>query len=277
MTIDGKDIFTEYGCTLLKGSYNDLFRYPKRKQVQYNNWAESDGIEPDLSDVIFEPKSVKLNFMIQAASVSEFLARYNKLTDDVSAPGSRQFGFDFGRTYQLRYNSNSAYKYPCAFNEGKNLSVFTLEFIEENPCAGSSTIPFGGISLPFSHSVNGYNFGLFGIISNGGIEDALKYTSVKSPFNNGNTVDLSTIRMQHKEIKLSLWMIARSRTEFFHNHSAFFYQLSRTGTQVLKMKGIGSILVYYTDCPDFKTEIWNDTKIACRFTIALTVPVMKFV
>jgi hypothetical protein len=276
-TIDGKDILQEYGCTLLKGSYSDLFRYPKRKAVPYNNWAEADGIEPDLSTVEFEPKTVKLNFLIQAASVSEFLSRYNKLISVVSAPGVRKFGFDFGKTYELRYNVNSAYKYPCAFNEGKNMSVFTLEFTEDGPSIPPASTPIGGISSRGAYVINGYDFGLFGIGSEKGFEDALKYPSAKSPFTDGNTVYLSTVRMQHKEIKLSLWMTANNKTEFFNNHAAFFYQLSQTGTQELKIKGIGTIYAYYTDCTDYGIELWNESKIASRFTITLTVPVVTWI
>ena len=53
MTIDGKDLYTEWGCKLLEGSFDDLLKYPKRKAVKYNNWAEADGIDPDLSVVEF--------------------------------------------------------------------------------------------------------------------------------------------------------------------------------------------------------------------------------
>ena len=41
MTIDGKDVYTEWGCKLLEGSFDDLLKYPKRKAVKYNNWAEA--------------------------------------------------------------------------------------------------------------------------------------------------------------------------------------------------------------------------------------------
>ena len=60
MTIDGKDVYTEWGCKLLEGSFDDLLKYPKRKAVKYNNWAEADGIDPDLSVVEFEPKTVQV-------------------------------------------------------------------------------------------------------------------------------------------------------------------------------------------------------------------------
>ena len=50
MTIDRKNI-NEWGCTLLEGSFDDLLKYPKRKAVTTRDWAESNGIVPDLSEV----------------------------------------------------------------------------------------------------------------------------------------------------------------------------------------------------------------------------------
>ena len=33
MTIDGKDVYTEWGCKLLEGSFDDLLKYPNRLAV----------------------------------------------------------------------------------------------------------------------------------------------------------------------------------------------------------------------------------------------------
>jgi len=274
MTTDGKDITTEYGCLLLRGSYNDLFRYPKRKAVEYNNWAEEDGTEPDLSEVLFEPKPIKLNFLMKAGSVGEFLSKYDKLIADISAPGLRKFDFGFGKSHNLRYDANSDYAYPTAFNEGNNFAVFTLDFFEDNPPFGNAQFPEGGIYRHGSYAINGYDFGNFGIVSDKGFGDILTYPAAKPPFSDGRTVYSSTVRSQHKEIKLSLQMTAKSKAEFINNNAAFFNQLTKPGTQELYVRSFGTIPVYYTDCTDFKIEQWDDSKAACRFGIALTVPVV---
>ena len=89
MTIDGKDVYTEWGCKLLEGSFDDLLKYPKRKAVKYNNWAEADGIDPDLSVVEFEPKTVKLKFLMKAETLEQFWSGYRKFVADLSAPENR--------------------------------------------------------------------------------------------------------------------------------------------------------------------------------------------
>jgi hypothetical protein len=46
--IDGKDIGSLWGMGLLMGSFDGLFMYPKRKAVRFTDFAEVDGIRPDL-------------------------------------------------------------------------------------------------------------------------------------------------------------------------------------------------------------------------------------
>lgn len=69
MTIDGKNI-NEWGCTLLEGSFDDLLKYPKRKAVTTRDWAESNGIVPDLSEVEFEARTIKLSFLWRLMEMS---------------------------------------------------------------------------------------------------------------------------------------------------------------------------------------------------------------
>ena len=109
MTIDSKDIYTEWGCTLLEGSFDGILKYPKRKAVKYNNWAEADGIDPDLSIVEFEPKTVKMEFIMKADTLEMFWSRYRKFITDLSAPGYREFDLIPGMTNRLRFNAGTAF------------------------------------------------------------------------------------------------------------------------------------------------------------------------
>lgn len=276
MTIDGKNI-KEYGCTLLEGSLDDLLKYPKRKAVKSNNWAEADGIDPDLSVVDFEPKTVKLSFLMEADTLESFWQRYRKLIADFSAPGYRGLDLIPGMTNYMRLNSTASYKLPIPFNEDKNLSSFDLNFIEDTH-AIFSALPYGGITLRGQYEINGIDFGAFGIGSDDDQEDILKYPAMKAPFTDGRSVDFTTLTVQHKEIKLSLWMLAGSMEEFLNNYRAFFTQLTGVGTQDLYINALGgSVSVYYSDCSGYTVEIWNENQIGTRFTISLVVPVVTWV
>lgn len=277
MTIDGKNIYTEWGCTVLEGSFDDLLKYPKRKAVNYRNWAEADGIDPDLTVVEFEPRTVKLSFLMEAAGEAEFWGRYNKLTSDLSSPGYREMNLIEGMTQRMRLSGGTRYELPMPLNAGKNLSTFDLNFIEDNYTTVSA-YPAGGINLRGQLSINGYDFGEFGIGSDDDLNDILKTPALKSPFTDGCNVDLSTIKVQHKTIKLSLWMLAGGLSEFQNNHRAFFTQLTGTGLQDLYINVLGStVQAYYSDCSNYKVEIWREDQIATRFTISLVVPVVSWV
>lgn len=277
MTIDGKNIYQEYGCTLLEGSLNTLLKYPKRKAAKYNDWAESNGIDPDLSVVEFEARNIKLSFLMESDGEAEFWRRYNKLAADLSAPGSREVNVIEGMINHLRLNAGVGYSLPVPLNEGKNYSSFDLNFIEDTYTTVSA-YPSGGISLRGQFAINGFDLGQFGIGCDDELDDILKTPALKSPFSDGRNVDLSTIRTQHKTINFSLWMIAENISEFLNNYHAFFSQLSGTGMQELYISLLGSsIQVYYTDCPSYQVEVWRENRIAVRFSISFTVPVVTWI
>lgn len=277
MKIDGKEIFKEWGCKLLEGSFDTLLRYPKRTAVKYNNWAEADGIDPDLSVVEFEPKTVKLNFLMKADTLEMFWSRYRKFIADLSVPGYREFDLIPGMTNRLRFNAGISYDKFVPFNAGENLSSFELSFTEDSHAIYPAT-PAGGINLCGWYAINGMDFADFGIGSDDNQEDILKYPAIKTPFTDGRTIDLSTVKTQHREIRLSLWMLAGSVEEFLNNYRAFFIQIGGAGNQELYIKTLAGIIqVYYTDCPSFSVEIWRENQVGVRFTISFVAPVVSWV
>jgi hypothetical protein len=278
MTIDGKDIYKEWGCTLLEGSFDDLLKYPKRKSVTFRNWAEADGIDPDLSVVEFEARTVKLSFLMEAIGEAEFWHRYRKFAADMSAPGYREFGLIAGTTNRMRLNAGTKYELPIPPAAGKNVSSFDLNFVEDTHSIYPVAHLYGGINLRGQLAINGIDFGEFGIGCDDDLEDILKTPAMKAPFTDGRTMDLSTIKVKHQEIKLSLWMMACSVEEFLNNYRAFFHQLTGLGNQELYINTLdGIVQVYYSDCPSYKVEIWDERQIATRFTISLVAPVVSWV
>jgi len=180
-------------------------------------------------------------------------------------------------TNRLRFNAGSSHEQPVPFNAGENVSVFELSFVEDNHAIYPAT-PAGGIGLRGQYAINGIDFADFGIGSDDNQEDILKYPAVKAPFTDGRTVDLSTIKTLHREIKLSLWMLAGSVEEFLNNYRAFFSQISGVGNQELYIKTLdGIIQVYYTDCPSFSVEVWLENRIGARFTISVVAPVVSWI
>ncbi len=276
MTIDGKDILTAWGIRLLQGSYDALFRYPKRKPVQYTNYVERDGITPDLREIVFEPKSVSLCFLMEHRSDNDFWQQYQRFFTDMSAPGYRVMDLDNGLIHTLRYDKTASFQTPKLYNEGPGITVFNMDFIEENhsiPDNGEMTA--GGIGLRGIYMINGIDFAEFGVHPDGEIGKFLHYPEMKLPFTDGRTTDLSTVKYKHKELTIPLWMIGDNKEAFLKNYSAFFRQFNQTGKQKLFSKEIGgSTLIYYLDCPSFKLN-WGK-RIQAKFSLTLMVPVVTW-
>ncbi len=60
MTIDGINIKSTFGATILDNSYESLLQYPKLKEPQKNDWAEYDGLEVDLVNPVLDKKDIVL-------------------------------------------------------------------------------------------------------------------------------------------------------------------------------------------------------------------------
>lgn len=214
---------------------------------------------------------------MESSGEGDFWRRYNRLASDLSAAGYREMNLIEGLSHRLRLNAGASYTLPIPLNEGKNYSSFDLTFIEDTFTLVSAS-PIGGISLQGQLAINGIDFGRFGIGCDDELNDILKTPALKEPFSDGRNVDLSTVRAQHKTIKLSLWMIGSSIGEFLNNYHAFFHQLSGVGTQGLYINMLGAtVQFYYADCPSYSVEIWQENQVAVRFSLSIVVPVVTWV
>jgi hypothetical protein len=268
MTIDGTDI-ANYGLVLQAGSFDSLLRYPKRKPVAYNNWAEHDGIEPDVSTVEFEPKKVQPVFSMLTDSLSSFETSHTSFYDSLSAPGSRHIVFTSGIQRTLRFTGNSKYDVRRPFGND-NHETFTLDFTEDAPAVETGATPAG--TAPFGlYAVNGKDFGLYGIGGDENISDFLRHADLKEPFTDGQTVYTDVVKKKHREIKFPLWMIAFSETQFLRNYRAFFAELAQPGEQTLSAGQLGkTVRAYYTDCTSFRFTAWRPDFIGLKFNITMT-------
>jgi hypothetical protein len=283
MRIDNIDI-RQYGCTLIwEGStsvqhnLSAVLKYPNRTAVQFRNWAEEDGIRPDLSEFLTEPKKVQLQFLMEADTLSQFWTQYRKLIADITSPQAHVFDFDEVGTYTYYYDTSSRYQHPQPFNAGYNLSVFMLDFIEENPVFGSASAPLNSGSAPTGqYSLNGFDLGEFGMHVEDGTDELLRYPAMKNPFTDGKKVDFTTVRMAHKEVNLSIWQLAKSKEEFLHNREAFWNQFAQPGETDLYFNNIdASTGIYYTSCDSYTLESWGNI-CSARFTISVVIPVVTW-
>lgn len=277
MTIDGYNI-TALGCTLLGGSYNsfgNLLKYPKRSAVNYNDWAEENGIQPDLSEVKLEERKIQLYFGMQGVTQVSMKNNYEGFYGLLSSAGYRTVNAIPGLTHKLRFSGVSGYILSKAFMSAENHAVLTVDFAED--AWGQTATPLqSGVAPEGLLAINTIDFGGFGINLDDRLDDFFKYPSLKTPFDDGRQRHLDLVRTQQKSIKLNLWMLADSPSEFVSNYLAFFNEWKKPGLQTLHVYPSGrDVGVYYSDCSSFKIERWSADKVCARFSIEVVAPVFE--
>lgn len=261
---------------VIKGSFDSLFKYPKRKTINYTNYAERDGITPDVRKFETESRQISLNFLMKHNSEAEFRSRYNDFFQTVNDVEYRKFDLETGLIHTLRYDKTQKFQPIQLFNYSPSGTSFTMTFIEDDLAIDPAIIvPSGGIPLIGSYIIDGRDFGEFGVHPEGEIGDVLQYPDVKNPFFDGRTYNLDVRMLKHKEVTLKFWMLADSKEEFVHNYQAFYNAFSKKGLQKLYIKEIsGTTEVYYMDCTSFKMH-WGE-KPGAFFSLKLCIPVVTW-
>lgn len=275
MTIDGRHI-SEWGLRVEDGTLSEWFKLPKRKTVVYNNWAESDGIEPDLSIVEWEETSFKLSFIMSGANPTEYMTRFRTFISFLSDKGTREVSY-MGITRTLRYDQGNSYDGTPLFEMRKAFSLISLTMKEEKPEIVEER-PTGTMNLRGQYAINGIDLSEFGLGGEQRDDDLWKYPGMKTPFTDGKAYDLSTVTTKHKEIKLSLWWISDSVESFLRNRMALLWLLSRPGTLSLYADSIGgSTSAYYTGCGSFSADMYAGGRVAATLSLGLTIPVVEWI
>ena len=274
MTIDGRHI-SEWGLRVAEGCLSDWFKLPRRKSVSYNNWAESHGIDPDLSVVEWEETSIKLSFIMSGDNPSLYMGRFRSLIKVLTEKGSRVISY-LGITRTLYYDQGNGYEGTPIIEQRGAWAVLSLTMKEEEPEIVKAS-PTYAMNPKGQYAINGIDLAGFGIGGEQEDEDLWKYPGMKTPFTDGETYDLSAYISKHKEIRLSLWWVCKNTGLFVQNRKALLWQLSRPNALSLYAKSIGgSTYAYYTGCSSFEANMYGN-KVGVRMTMVFTVPIVEWI
>lgn len=276
MTIDGVDI-SMYGLRLLEGSLNSVFRYPKRKAVGFSNYAEEDGIRPDLRKFETEVRRVTLHFHLRHRSGSEFFSRYEALLEVINGAGYRVVSFDGALTHRLRYDKAQKVE-PFRLPGTDGATLLTLDFLEDVPAISSGVTEAAGAGVRRSgwYVVDDVDFADFGVYPYGELGSVLRYPDAKEAFSDGRTVYTDVRRLKHKELTVPLCMVAESQAVFRQNYQAFYNAFARLGKRLLYIREVDAFTTcYYTDCTSYEV-FWGEARIMAKFNIGICIPVVTW-
>jgi hypothetical protein len=259
LTIDGVNALTQYGVSVISkasGTYYDLIQYPSLKNVEYNDWKEEDGLQVDLSAVYLSSRDV--SFQMVGNSMNGVKALFSDLSDDSGlgigeSVAYHDFGFlEIGRTYRLRLNSESSRTVFC-----NGYTLFTLKLTDDTPISSSYSYspPQFTLNLPNQNVyLDGINLRQYGITLVSGYKaECLKAPETKQNLYqnfsnlNGAIYDDAFVYYKDKDVKISGFMLANTKADFWRNYDALIYNLSRANKRILSVDGT-DYDCYYKSC-----------------------------
>lgn len=129
-TIDGRDIWEEYGASLVKGAYAALLKPPAAKECVSNTSRLEHGKRVVLIGTQkMESREVSFSFVVEGGTEAELASRFSLLLKDITG-GAIKLGVPrLGRSFTLLYKSAEEVKaYRTRF-----IRVLKVTFEEPDP------------------------------------------------------------------------------------------------------------------------------------------------
>jgi hypothetical protein len=100
-TINGRDLWTEFGVMIDRVSAAELLALPEPKARLTHDWEDEDGEEVLLTPTLTKARDVTLTCLIRAANGSEFWGKYYGLYDELTQGAVALHSRELNETYSL--------------------------------------------------------------------------------------------------------------------------------------------------------------------------------
>lgn len=240
LTIDGIDIWEGYNCGTVEGTLAGLLEPPTAKNVDFTDWPEINGIDPDLATFCLDARSFDVRIHAPSTTV---------LNSIISVIESNNGAHILGMTGTPLSISARAAAY--AFEQIGYAYILKVSFIEDMPSYSGISMA-GGID--YDYKFDGVPLGNYGIDVLEGTGDSVfapskfkQNLTVKSAFAAGQNYDISGgLKLASKSCVLRL-RISQSISNTVNSYYAFLAHITGQGSHVLtaKRKSIVQFQVYY--------------------------------
>lgn len=263
--IDGKDIYIQFGVIITQGGYNDFLTFPAIQEPDKTDWAEENGIEVDLSEVILQPREINVSFAVIAGQ------NWRGFYEMLAVPGYRKIEIPaLEKSWTLRVVEMPAFE---DFFDG---SLFEIKFIEDIP-ARVTSYPAANtdIGLPCVLSLDGKTLDKYGIVVEAGLSELQRRPNLKhaltrtSSLVNGQVYDTRFVRFAEKEVTFNCCFISIQIVDFWQLYNAFFGDLTKPGLRTLSLYE-KSYEAYYRKSGNFDLII-NPGEVFCHFDVTLVI------
>ena len=221
--IDGVDVYNEFGAFVADGGYADLISPANLKDVEYNDWPEIDGIEPDLHNPVLDTKELILPFYsVSNKKTEDFLC----LLSDKSYHLFELQDIQQKRTLRLLHQAS---KETIATGES-----FSLKFADDFPLNGYTYQPPIGMINQTGFYMDNKPLSDYGVlILDGSYDEIMKVPAVKNNLSQsykkaaGLIYDNNSVVYQHKNVALKCALVVSDIYSFWRNYNALIYDLIR--------------------------------------------------
>lgn len=266
--IDGLDAREEYGVIVRGDNYMSLMEMPPLKDVDYNDWQEEDGIEPDLSEPRLDTKEVTLQLATLNRSVG-----WGDLFHAINDGAYHEFRFSAlgDKVFKMRLTSN-----PNTEGMQDRFGFVALEFADDFPLKDYKYLaPVSDLAVNDKFTLDDKPLTYWGVQVLEGTLDDLKKSPVVKPnllrnlaIKNGVQYDPKKVTFKAKEGKMYCFMRANSMVELWRNYDAFLYDLTKPGERTLFVDETGEEYpCYYKSCK--VTEFRATGRVWFKFTLTL--------
>lgn len=264
--IDGFDAYKQFGVYVVEGGWNSLVSMPPLKAVDINDWAEEDGIEPDLSEPVLDSREVPIPF-----AITSLYNNYNEFISLLSDGAYHVFDCVYiGRKFTLRLVSQGNRVYTS------ELERETLTFADDFPMNNYSySPPFSTLPSSDAFLFDNIPFTNYGArIISGSLAEIIKTPVPKQNMlrniktKTGAIYDAELVFFKAKEVKLNILMRANNTEQLWRNYDAMLFDLIQPNERVLYVNELEQEFpFYYKSCS--VSEFFPDNNPWLKFTLTI--------
>lgn len=234
LTIDGIDVYTQYGLYVPEQGYNELIQWASLKSVAVTDWHEENGVEPDLDAPVLASRMCTL-WLNGATTPAKIDALVALLSD-----GAYHIvhALEIERRYRLRLVSSAP---PTIVN---GLYVLELTFADDFPLSGYVySAPSSSIGECDDMTIDGKLFTDYGVrILEGSRAEVTRIRDIKGNLTrdiatqNGVLYDAAVVRKREYDATIHCLMRAATLAELWNNYDALLYDLTRPQERYIGVK-----------------------------------------
>lgn len=132
--INEQDCKATWGLVFLKGTYEELLKFPKRKENFTQSFPDENGTLRQTDNLVYESITYKIQALIIADTRADFLAKLSSFSNYMLAAG--YFDLDvvaLNIRFRLLYAGAENFELKRRVSSGENAMLITLTLINDFP------------------------------------------------------------------------------------------------------------------------------------------------